>query len=240
MQAVILAGGLGTRLYPLTNTIPKPMVNINGRPFLEYVLELLQKNDITDILLLTGHLGEIIEQHFGDGRELGVDITYSREDEPLGGGGALRFAYSKLADSFLLLYGDNFLLLDYKDLIDFFTRSKKQGVVVSYQFKNELDRGDDYPHNLCVDESGYVTRYEQKGVQDATHAEGGVMVFKKEVVSYLGDEYSNAIGDALFPELIRRKELIAYTSENRFLDIGTPGRLKRAEAFLKSLHTQKV
>jgi len=171
MQAVILAGGLGTRLRPITNTIPKPMVNVGGRPFLEHVIELLKKNDITDILLLTGHLGDIIERHFGDGRKFGVHITYSREHELLGVSGALFLAYPKLNDSFLLLYGDNFLPIDYKNLMHFYTQSKKLGVIVSYQFKNEKDRGDDYHHNLCVDETGHVTQYQQRGIHNGTHVE---------------------------------------------------------------------
>ena len=233
MQAVILAGGLGTRLRPLTNTIPKPMVKVCGRPFLEYIIEALKKNDIADILLLSGFLGEVIEEHFGDGSKFGVHINYSKESEPLGVSGALRLAYPKLTNSFLLLYGDSFLPLNYRELSHFFNESKKQAVVVAYQYKNETDRGDDYPHNLLVDETGHVIGYKQHGIEGGTHAEGGAMVFKKEVVALLPDERSNALGEALFPDLIRQKELITYVSQNRFLDIGTPERLKKAEAFLR-------
>ena len=233
MQAVILAGGLGMRLRPLTNTIPKPMINIHGRPFLEYIIEVLQKNDITDVLLLTGFLGEAIEQHFGDGSKFGVHINYSIEPEPLGVSGALCLAYPKLADSFLLLYGDSFLPLNYRDLVRFFKESNKQAVVVVYQYKNDADRGDDYPYNLCVDAAGHITGYKQRGIVGGTHAEGGAMVFQKEVIKLLSGKYSNAFGEVLFPNLIQRKELVTYPSENRFLDIGTPLRLKKAEAFFR-------
>ncbi len=239
MQAVILAGGIGTRLRPLTNTVPKPMVNVNGRPFLEYNIELLKKNDITDVLLLTGYLGDVIEQHFKDGREFGVNITYSKEIEPLGVSGALCLAYPKLEDSFLLLYGDNFVLLDFDDFIRFYKQSKKPAVAVSYQYKNEEDRGDDYHHNLCVDEMGYITQYQQRGIQGATHAEGGAMILRKEIITDLSQEHSNALGEVLFPDLIQRKELITYVSENRFYDIGTPERLKKAETFFKSMEVKK-
>src|SRR5450432_2485472 len=102
MQAVILAGGLGTRLWPLTKTVPKPMVPVAGAPYLEHQLRLLEKQGIRDILLLTGYLGEQIEEHFGDGSRLGLRIAYSREETPVGTGGALRLAQGLLADSFLL------------------------------------------------------------------------------------------------------------------------------------------
>ncbi|MBI4118627.1 MAG: NTP transferase domain-containing protein [Parcubacteria group bacterium] len=234
MQAVILAGGLGTRLRPLTDTIPKPMVLVRNRPFLEHLFALLKENGIVDILVLTGHLGEVIENHFGDGSTYGLRVVYSQEHEPLGHGGALHLAYEKLADSFVLLYGDNFLPIDYRDLVNFYTKSGKEGVVVSYQFKDESERGDNYSNNLCVDEEGCVTGYEQRGVPNGTHAEAGAMVFNKKVLEYIGEGYTDAIGNVLFPELIRRGELITYVSPHRFYDIGTPQRLKEAEVFFGS------
>src|SRR5262245_38458562 len=107
MQAVILAGGLGTRLWPLTKEIPKPMVPIAGTPYLEHQLRLLAKQQITDVVLLTGYLGSQIEGHFGNGASLELNIRYSRESRPLGTGGALREARHLLADSFVLIYGDS-------------------------------------------------------------------------------------------------------------------------------------
>src|SRR5260370_40275553 len=105
MQAVILAGGLGTRLWPLTRTVPKPMVPVAGVPYLEHQLRLLKKQSILDILLLTGYLGELVEEYFGDGGSLGLAIRYSREDQPCGTAGALRGAGSRVRDSFMLIYG---------------------------------------------------------------------------------------------------------------------------------------
>ncbi|MDO8490029.1 MAG: nucleotidyltransferase family protein, partial [bacterium] len=122
MQAVILAGGLGTRLRPLTNTTPKPMIPINGRPFLEYTIEALRWHNITHILLLTGYLGEKVKAHFGDGAQHGVSISYSHEGQPIGVGGSLRLAESRLEDNFLLLYGDVYLPINYSHFIDHFNK----------------------------------------------------------------------------------------------------------------------
>ena len=123
MQTVILAGGLGTRLRPLTEQTPKPMVEVEGRPFLEFIVEHIAGQGFRDILLLTGHLGEHVSDHFGDGRRFGVSIRYSREPQPLGTGGAIRAAWEQLADDFLLLYGDSFLPIDYVDVASAFHRA---------------------------------------------------------------------------------------------------------------------
>src|SRR5450755_506174 len=113
MQAVILAGGLGTRLWPVTQAVPKPMVPVAGRPYLEYQLRLLGEQSIRDIVLLTGYLGEQIEEYFGDGSRLGLSLRYSCEPAPMGTGGALRDGSSLLDDVFLVIYGDSYLPIDY-------------------------------------------------------------------------------------------------------------------------------
>src|SRR5579859_7545835 len=109
MQAVILAGGLGTRLWPLTKVVPKPMVQVAGVPYLEHQLHLLKKQHISDIVILNGYLGDQIEEYFGDGVWQDVSIRYSRELQPLGTGGALREASPLLAATFVLIYGDSYL-----------------------------------------------------------------------------------------------------------------------------------
>ena len=111
MQAVILAGGKGRRLRPITEQIPKPMIEIKGKPFLQYQLEFIKDCITKDILLLVGYLGDKIEAYFKNGSGLGLNIQYSYEKAPLGTAGALRNANDKLEDEFLLLYGDSYLLL---------------------------------------------------------------------------------------------------------------------------------
>ncbi|HKF24702.1 MAG TPA: sugar phosphate nucleotidyltransferase, partial [Candidatus Acidoferrum sp.] len=115
-QAVILAGGLGTRMRPVTETVPKPMIAVAGKPFLQWQLELLATSGIRSALLLVAYLGEQIEQYFGDGRRFGSSIDYAYELSPLGTGGALRNAEQKLRDWFVLLNGDTYLAIDYDGL----------------------------------------------------------------------------------------------------------------------------
>src|SRR4051812_33410009 len=118
LQAVILAGGLGTRLGTITKETPKPLVNIKGKPFLEWQLQFLADQGVKKFLLLTGYKGEMIENYFGNGKKWGFNISYSQEALPLGTGGALLQAVPKLADRFLLLFGDSFLPVSSVDLFE--------------------------------------------------------------------------------------------------------------------------
>src|SRR5579863_2096343 len=130
MQAVILAGGLGTRLRPITERIPKPMVEVGGRPFLEYIIQHLQKYDFRKVLVLLSYLGEHIQEHFGDGSRFGVDIEYSWEPSPLGTAGAIRNAKDLLDAEFLVIYGDSLLPIDYRRVQDCFQKANSQGLLV--------------------------------------------------------------------------------------------------------------
>ncbi len=124
MKAVILCGGKGTRLYPLTQDIPKAMVTLAGKPVLEHILSFLKENNLTTIVLCTGHLSKIIEDYFGDGSSFGVNLIYSREEIPLSTGGALAFAKEKIDDDFVLLNGDNICRVDAQKLISFHQEKK--------------------------------------------------------------------------------------------------------------------
>src|SRR5208282_6436393 len=116
-QAVILAGGLGTRMRPITETIPKPMIAVAGEPFLHHQLSLLRSFGIRRVLLLVAYLGDQIENYFGDGTSLGLQLGYSYESAPLGTGGALKNAEALLDDEFVVLNGDTYLAIDYAALI---------------------------------------------------------------------------------------------------------------------------
>ena len=115
MQAAIVAGGLGTRLGPLTARTPKSLVEVHGRPFLAWQLELLRRNGVTDVLLCVGHLADAMRDAVGDGRAFDLRIRYSDEaDRRLGTAGALKWAEPLVADAFFVVFGDSYLLLDYR------------------------------------------------------------------------------------------------------------------------------
>ncbi|MCJ7509172.1 MAG: sugar phosphate nucleotidyltransferase, partial [candidate division Zixibacteria bacterium] len=116
MQALILCGGLGKRLRPLTRKIPKSMLPVAGKPFLEYLIKLLKQNGIKEIILCTGYLHNKLKDYFGDGEKFGVNIQYSREHFPLGTGGAIKNAEKLIKSRFFVLNGDSYINLNLKSL----------------------------------------------------------------------------------------------------------------------------
>mgnify|MGYP001570504964 CR=1 FL=1 len=231
MQTVILAGGLGKRLMPLTRDIPKPMVPVLGRPFLEYQIRWLRSKGIRKILLLTGYQGDKIQSYFGDGRSLGVVLAYSHEPGPLGTGGSLKLAENKLESSFLLLYGDSFLPMDFGGLIQRFRNADKTGMIVVYDSR-QYDTG--VPCNICLDKEGFVAGYKKGSMKPYYYIDAGISVFKREVVDLISKKRKVSLEEEIFPRLIKKQELIAYISKQLFYDIGTHERIKRFEEFLRS------
>lgn len=227
MQAVILAGGLGTRLRPMTETIPKPMIPVAGSPYLEHQLRLLAEQNIRDILLLTGHLGEQIEEFFGDGARLGLRISYSREPSPAGTGGALREARNQLEKAFLVIYGDSYLPINYREAFERLVSTGVQGLIVVYD--NTLG-GTSVKSNIELDESDYVRRYEKDSTDRLPFVEAGVLAFRQSVVELMPPAGVVSLENEIFPRLIARRQLAALVTTQRFYDIGTPERLTVIEA----------
>jgi NDP-sugar pyrophosphorylase family protein len=233
MQAVILAGGLGTRLWPLTKIVPKPMVPVAGVPYLEHQLRILKEQGIHDIVLLTGYLGEQIEDYFRDGERLALSIRYSREQNPLGTGGALRHARHLLAQDFLIIYGDSYLPIDYAQVLTKLRNTGAEGLLVAYD--NRLE-DTSVKNNVELDDSGYVTRYQKDSTDKLGYVEAGVLAFRRSVVDRMPGEGAVSLEREIFPQLIAQRRLIAYVTTQRFYDIGTPQRLKAIEEVLTHDH----
>ena len=223
MQAVILAGGLGTRLRPITERVPKPMVELGGEPFLARIVRWLARYEFHRLLVLLGYRGEMISDYFGDGRRFDVSIAYCNEVSPLGTGGALRNAFEQLEDDFLLLYGDSYLPIDYWPPIADFRNHSCQGLMVVYD-NRVADSG--VTNNVAADGDGWVTRYaKDQGVLDLQYVEGGVLCFRKGVIAELPAGEVVSLERELYPRLIADRQMRAFRTTQRFYDIGTPQRL---------------
>ncbi len=225
MQAVILAGGLGSRLRPITETMPKPMVPVAGVPYLEYQLRELARQEIRDIVLLTGYLGHQIEDYFGTGEQLGIRLRYSQEPQPLGTGGALRLALPLLDEEFLVIYGDSYLPIDYSAVLVKLRSSGAEGVVVVYN--NRLS-DTSVKNNIDLDENDYVTRYEKDG-EHLSYVDAGVLGFRRSALAGPSESGVSSLETETFPKLISRRLLLGYPTGQRFYDIGTLERLKTIE-----------
>lgn len=241
-QAVILAGGLGTRLRPITNKVPKSLVPVNGRPFLEHQLLLMKRNGIKDFVLCVGYLWEQIKNYFGDGSKFGVKIEYAVEKEPMGTGGALKNAQNYLNEAFILLNGDTYVDIDYRTVAAFFLRTGKTALTVVY------DNSDGFVNksNIVVgsDNANTITRYEKQEGKSADddsadstlhYVDAGAHVFRKKILDYFPDKDVFSLEEEIFPKLINVKELIAFKTKQRFYDMGDEARLKRFEEYLKNL-----
>jgi NDP-sugar pyrophosphorylase family protein len=229
MQAVILAGGMGTRLLPLTEAIPKPMVPVAGVPYLEHQLRLLAEQNIRDVLLLTGYLGEQVESYFGDGSRMGLRIAYSRESSPLGTGGALREAHDKLEQAFVVIYGDSYLPIEYREAFEHLIATGAEGLVVVYD--NSL-ADTSVKNNIDLDDSGRVARYEKDSPDRLSYVEAGVLALRRSVVDLMRADGVVSLEKEIFPKLIERRQLAALVTRQRFYDIGTPDRLRLIETVL--------
>lgn len=217
MQVVILTGGLATRLGTLADIVPKSMILVKKKPFLQYQIELLKKNNLTEILLCIGYLGSQIKDYFGDGRSWGVRLNYSEEKERLlGTGGALKKAESLLEDEFFVMYGDSYLLLDYQEIVRYFHNFNNRGLMVVYKNHNKFDKS-----NLIV-KNGLVKLYDKKGVNpEMVYIDEGISILRKEVLRGFPSSKPFAL-DEIFQRLIQEKELLAFQTNQRFYEIGSP------------------
>jgi NDP-sugar pyrophosphorylase family protein len=230
-QAVILVGGRGERLRPLTDSIPKPMMPVCTKPFLEHLVILLRDNGIKRFLFLTGYLGERIKSYFNDGNKWGVNIDYLIEKEPAGTGGALRLAKDKLDDKFFLLFGDSYLPIDYKKMADRFLRANKKMILAVYDnFVNTQ-----VPFNVKLDKTrGVVVAYRKSNdnPESFNYCDAGVIAADKEVVRLIKDAYPISLEKIIYPVLISKEQLGYYVAEDRFYDIGTIERLNLFEKYI--------
>src|SRR5258708_32108776 len=190
MQAAILAGGLGTRMRPITETIPKPMIAVAGKPFLQHQLELLRGAGIERTLLLVAYLGEQIQEYFGDGAKFGCKVSYSFEPLPLGTGGALKNAEAQLQDEFVLVNGDTDLAIDYRALMKQFAEVNCSALIVAYEKPATVSKeipANILPNNLGVNSHGLVTAYRKRNPDGLSHIDAGVIVLKKQILAGLRD-----------------------------------------------------
>ncbi len=227
-QAVILAGGLGTRMRPLTNTMPKPMIPIHGKPFLAYLLELLKKNGIEEVIILVGYLHEQIEEYFGKGEKFGLKITYSYDPVEADTGTRLRNASRLFAKHFLLLYGDNYWPLRLNDLESFYKEKRTLGLITVYRNLDNYTK-----NNIYVNSEGLVEVYDKK--REAKNLNGvdiGFFILKKSVIDFLLQE-NCSFETTVLPKLISQKQLAGFLTYHKYYSLSNLERIPVIEEFFK-------
>lgn len=225
----ILAGGLANRLRPITEKIPKALVAVAGRPFLAHQLGLLHESGIRKVVLCVSYRGEMIEEEFGNGSSLGMELSYSFDGpELLGTGGALKKALRLLGDKFLVLYGDSYLPIDYSGPARTFAASGKPALMTVFRNENRWE-----PSNVWFEE-GEIKRYDKKKLTpEMKHIDYGVGVLRSDALAPWPDGKPFDLAD-VYQDLIGKRELAGYEVDRRFYEIGSPRGLAELDAMLRS------
>jgi N-acetyl-alpha-D-muramate 1-phosphate uridylyltransferase len=229
MAVAILAGGLGTRLRPVTQAIPKALVPVAGRPFVDHQLALLRRQGYTEVVVCAGHLGEMIEQHLGDGSRWGMKIRFAFDGpQLLGTGGALRRALPMLAPAFFVLYGDSYLPCDLRSVEQAFLSSGLPALMTV--FRNE-DRWDQSNVIFAQDK---VIRYDKRNPSGAMrHIDYGLGALHAAVLESYQEGAAFDLGD-VYAELAAQGRLAGLEVGERFYEIGSAAGLADTERYLST------
>ena len=225
-QAVILAGGRGTRLKPLTDTKPKPMIEIGGKPFLAYQIEQLRSQGFEKVLLLLGYMPEVVQKYFEDGRRWDIKIEYSVsaiEDETAR---RVKLAEAHLEARFLLLYCDNYWPMQIDRMWSRFVAAKAPIMTTVYTNKDNYTK-----NNVRVDSDGYIEVYDKTGASPRLQGvEISYTLIDKSALDLL-PESNIPLEETLFSRLAQRRQLAAYVTDHRYYSVGALNRLSLTEAF---------
>lgn len=222
MQAILLCGGMGTRLRSVVSDRPKPMADICGKPFLQYLLEMLRDKGITEVIFALGYMGEMIEEYFQDGSAFGLKIAYSYEEEPLGTGGAIRNSLPKiLEEEVLVLNADTYFPMDYQGLYRFHQENDGDFSLATRAVPDISRYG-----AVRRDAAGRIMVWNEKledgGQPLAGEINGGIYVMKKSLIAEIPEGKQSLEQDCIPKWLSEGKRIFGLPFDGYFMDIGIP------------------
>jgi N-acetyl-alpha-D-muramate 1-phosphate uridylyltransferase len=229
LPVAILCGGLATRLRPLTETIPKALIEVNGEPFLAHQLRLLSSRGIERAVLCVGFRGEMIRDFVGDGKRFGLQVEVLGDGpQLLGTAGAVRHALPLLGENFFVLYGDSYLPCDYSAVATAFLRSGKRGLMTVFLNEGKFDAS-----NLEY-RDGQILRYDKKNATpEMKHIDYGLGVFRADVFAELPDGVPCDLA-TIYQRLLSAGDLAAFDIPERFYEIGSLRGLEETSEYLRS------
>jgi NDP-sugar pyrophosphorylase family protein len=230
IPVAILAGGLATRLRPVTESIPKSLIVLAGKPFLSHQLELLHSRGIRHAVLCVGHLGDMIRSTFGN-EAFGIQLDYSFDGPNLlGTGGAIKRALPWLGEEFFVLYGDSYLPIDYQPVAEFFRRSRKLGCMTVYRNEGRYDTS-----NVVFAENEIKVYDKKNRVPQMRHIDYGLSLFQAAAFDAFPADQPFDLADVM-SQLVRAGQLAGFEVHERFYEIGSPIGLAELEAFFAKGH----
>jgi MurNAc alpha-1-phosphate uridylyltransferase len=223
----ILAGGLATRMHPVTQTIPKSLIEVAGRPFIEHQLELLRAEGVKQVVLCIGHLGEMIEAHVGDGSRFGLSVRYSFDGEKLlGTGGALRRALPHLGQDFFVLYGDSYLEIAYALVQAVYRERGKPALMTVFRNEGKWDTS-----NVLFDGTDIIRYDKRHPTADMKFIDYGLGILNSDLLKATDIEAFDL--SEIYAALAADGQLAGFEATKRFYEIGTPSGLAVADGHLK-------
>ena len=233
VPALILAGGKGTRLHPITSKCSKVMVEVSGKPFIHYLLEMLHRRGIYRVILSVGHFGKQIETYVGNGARFGLNIKYvydssSKKTGLSGTAGAVRGALNLLEAYFFVINGDTYLDIDYRAVFENYRKSNLDGLMVVYENHNHW-----WASNVAL-ANGLISAYNKtKTTMLMQHIDTGVAILQTKIFK----ESSISDLSVVYEQLVAQQRLAAYEVCNRFYEINTPDSLNETTQYLKKYHS---
>lgn len=225
----ILAGGLGTRLRPLTAAIPKALIDVNGEPFVSHQLRSLRAQGITQVVLCVGYLGEQIVEVIGDGSQFGLQVAYA-SDGPmlLGTAGAIKHALPQLGQSFFVLYGDSYLECDYRSVQTAFANSSAAALMTVFRNEGHWDTS-----NIEYVDGRILAYSKQARTPRMRHIDYGLGVFRQSAFVGVPDHSWYDL-ETLYQDLLRQSQLAALEVSQRFYEIGSSSGLEELRRYLQN------
>lgn len=231
MQVVVLLGGLGKRIKAVEQNTPKAMIDIHGKPFFYYQLELMKRYGLKDFIFCICHKGDVVKSYFSNGDKFGVDIKYSHDGEKLlGTGGALRKALPLLREDFIVIYGDSYMDVDYSELMYIYFKAKNEekkiGLMSIFRNKNRYDRSN------VVFKEGKLLKYDKRGISsNMEYIDYGISILNKDVIEGISKNKYIDLAD-IYHYLVKNELMSGCEVRNRFYEIGTPGSLDEFKKFI--------
>jgi D-glycero-D-manno-heptose 1,7-bisphosphate phosphatase len=227
-QAVVLAGGQGTRLRPLSDIRPKAMIEIHGRPFLEEIVRMLKHEGFEEVLMLLGYLPEVVQDYFQDGSKWGLKISYSVTPIENSTGRRIKLAEPLLHDCFLLLYCDNYWPMRFEPMWERFLKAGTPAMLTVYRNKDGWTK-----NSIRVDDEGFITAFDKTGsTPDVEGVEISYAIFRKSVLDLFPQNENASWEETIYPVLAKRHQLAAFVTDHRYYSVGSVNRLPMTEAFL--------
>jgi len=232
LTVAILAGGLATRLRPVTESTPKSLLEVNGEPFVVHQLRLLKSKGIQRIVLCVGYLGEQVQRAIRDGSSLGLQVDYSFDGPALlGTAGAIKNALPKLGDSFFVMYGDSYLLCDYAAIAQSFAAAGALGMMTVFRNEGKWDTSNVEFEAGDLD-AGKILAYSKiNRTPRMRHIDYGLGVFRAEAFRQVRAGETRDLAE-VYADLLQRKQLAAFEVHERFYEIGSSAGLQETADFL--------